>query len=65
MQQPETEPPYTVARLAEAADIPRRTILNRIAAGQIVATKLGESTSAWIIPADEARRYLESIGRAA
>lgn len=65
MKQTDPHQPYTVARLAEEADTPRRTILNRITAGQIQAVKLGEGTSAWIIPADEARRYLKEIGRAA
>lgn len=55
--------PYTVARLAEESKRPRRTILNHIQDGQIKAVKLGAGTSAWIIPATEAERYLESVSK--
>ena len=57
-----TEPPdlpYTVARLATAVHLDRRTILNHIDRGTLHAIKLGPNTGAWVIPADEARAYIQ------
>ena len=56
-----TEPPdipYSVARLAAALGVDRRTVLNHIDRGLIHAIKLGPNTGAWVIPADEAARYI-------
>ena len=55
-----TDNPYTVTRLSNETGIPKRTILNRINAGDITAIKLGNSTSAWVIPADEAARVIQA-----
>ena len=50
--------PYTVAMLATETGVLRRTVINHIASGQLRAVKLGEATSAYFIPADEAARYI-------
>ena len=57
-----TEPPdlpYSVARLAAALGVDRRTILNHIDRGLLHAVKLGPNTAAWVIPADVARAYIK------
>ena len=46
----------TVRQAAEALHLSRRAILHRIAAGEIVATKLGGNTSAYVIARDEIDR---------
>jgi hypothetical protein len=49
---------YSVPALAEAADISRSKIYEEMAAGRLRAKKFGART---IIPADEARRWLQSL----
>ena len=59
-----TEPPdlpFSVARLAAALGVDRRTVLNHIDRGLIHAIKLGPNTGAWVIPADEARAYIQRM----
>lgn len=50
--------PFSVARIAEATGQSTRTVQRHIAEGALHAVKLGPATSAWIIPADEAQRYI-------
>ena len=49
---------YSVDSLAEAADSSRSVIYEEIATGRLKAKKLGSRT---IIPADEAKRWLDSL----
>jgi hypothetical protein len=49
---------YSVPALAEAADVSRSKLYEEMAAGRLKAKKFGART---IIPADEARRWLDSL----
>jgi hypothetical protein len=49
---------YSVDSLAKAADSSRSVVYEELAAGRLKAKKLGART---IIPADEARRWLQSL----
>ena len=63
-----TEPPdapYSVARLAAALGVDRRTVLNHIDRGTLHAIKLGPNTAAWVIPSHEARAYIQRMRDAA
>lgn len=53
------ELPYSVRRVSDASGVPRRTVLNHIDSGELRAVKLGDLTSAWVIPAEEAIAYIE------
>jgi len=49
---------YSIPALAEAADVSRSKLYEELAAGRLKAKKFGSRT---IIPADEAKRWLDSL----
>ena len=61
------ELPYDVDRLSAESGVPHRTIQRHINAGLLHAYKVDprKTTSPWLIPADEARAYIQRTRDAA